>query len=309
MRYAPAMNVDHEFRARYGPWAVVAGASEGIGRAFAHALAARGVDLILIARRVGPLEAEAHLLRRRHRVQVVAAPLDLGRPDLADAYARAVGGRDVGLLIYNACASTIAPFVETPLAEQLAVVDVNCRGLLVLTSITAPRLSARGQGGMVLMSSLSGFAGTALLASYAASKAFTTVLGETLWTELHPRGVDVLVCAAGATSTPTFEQRTPADKRAQVYPLAPEAVAEGALANLARGPLFIPGAVNRLAHGASRLFSRRAVTRFMSANTRKLYAAQPAGQLPASTPRQGGAARAAATTQDAGPREPTEEAP
>jgi short-subunit dehydrogenase len=309
VRYAVAMNVDHEFRARYGPWAVVAGASEGIGRAFAHALAARGVDLLLIARRAPPLEDEARLLRRRHRVEVETLPLDLGRPDLAESFEAALRGRDMGLLIYNACASTIAPFVETPLAEQLAVVDVNCRGLLVLTSITAPRLSARGQGGMVLMSSLSGFAGTALLASYAASKAFTTVLGETLWTELHPRGVDVLVCAAGATSTPTFEQRTPADKRAQVYPLAPEAVAEGALANLARGPLFIPGAVNRLAHGASRLFSRRALTRFMSANTRKLYAAQPAGQLPASTPRQGGAARAAATTQDAGPREPTEEAP
>jgi uncharacterized protein len=272
MRYPPLMNVDHEFRARYGPWAVVAGASEGIGRAFAHALAARGVDLILIARRPAPLEAEARLLRRRHRVQVVTAPLDLGRPDLAEAYAAAVDGRDVGLLIYNACVSIIAPFVELPLADHMAVVDVNCRGLLVLTSIAAKRLSERGQGGLVLMSSLSGFGGTALVASYAASKAFTTSLGETLWSELGPRGVDVLVCAAGATSTPGFERVTPAERRAQAFPLSPERVAEGALANLGRGPLFIPGAINRLAHGASRLLSRRAVTNFLSDGTRRLYA-------------------------------------
>jgi short-subunit dehydrogenase len=284
MRYAPAMNVDHEFRARYGPWAVIAGASEGIGRAFAHALAARGVDLLLIARRPGPLEAEAHLLRRRHRVQVVTAPLDLGRPDLAQAYTAAVDGRDVGLLIYNACASTIAPFVETPLADQMGVIDVNCRGLLVLTSIAAERLCARGQGGMVLMSSLSGFAGTALLASYAASKAFTTVLGETLWSELGPRGVDVLVCAPGATSTPTFENRTPAEKRGRVFPISADLVAEGALANLGRGPLFIPGAINRFAHGASKLLSRRAATRFMSDGTRRLYAREPGAPAHTASP-------------------------
>jgi short-subunit dehydrogenase len=272
VRYAVAMNVDHEFRARYGPWAVVAGASEGIGRAFAHALAARGVDLLLIARRAPPLEDEARLLRRRHRVEVETLPLDLGRPDLAESFEAALRGRDMGLLIYNACASIIGPFVDTPLADQLQVLDVNCRGLLVLTSIAAARLSARGQGGLILMSSMSGFAGSALLASYAASKAFTTVLGETLWSELRPRGVDVLVCAAGATTTPNFERKTPPHKRAQAYPMTAEAVAEGALAHLTRGPLFIPGSLNRVAYGASKLLSRGAVTRIMSDSTRKLYA-------------------------------------
>ena len=103
-------------------------------------------------------------------------------------------------------------------------------------------------------------------------KPLTTVLGETLWTELGPRGVDVLVCAPGATSTPNFERKTPAEKRAQAHPMTPEAVAEGALAHLTRGPLYIPGPLNRVAYGATKLLSRRAVTRFMSDGTRKLYA-------------------------------------
>jgi short-subunit dehydrogenase len=266
------MILDPEFRARYGPWAVIAGASEGIGRAFAHALAARGVDLILIARRAAPLEAEAHLLRRRHRIEALAVPLDLGRADLAEVFEAAVAGRDVGLLIYNACASTIGPYVETPLADKLGVVDVNCRGLLVLTSIVAERLVARGDGGLLLMSSMSGFAGSALLSTYAATKAFTTVLAETLWSELGPHGVDVLACAPGATSTPNFERKTPVAKRAQAHPMTPEAVAEGALANLRRGPLYIPGSLNRIVYGASKLLPRSAVTRFMSDGTRKLYA-------------------------------------
>jgi short-subunit dehydrogenase len=203
------MILDPEFHARYGPTAVVAGATEGIGRAFAHQLAEKGLDLVLLARRTELLEAEAHLLRRRHGVRVDAISLDLGAADLEQRFSVILEGRDVGLLVYNACYSKIGPFLETDLASKQATLDVNCRGPLVLTSLLAPRLVARGRGGLLLMSSMSGLQGTALVGTYAASKAFDNVFGEGLWAELRPLGVDVLVCVAGATSTPNFEAQTP----------------------------------------------------------------------------------------------------
>jgi short-subunit dehydrogenase len=265
------MIVDPSFHERYGRVAVVAGASEGIGRAFAHQLAEKGLDLILLARRIEPLEAEAHLLRRRHGVSVEAVAMDLGAPDLATKFAAAIEGKDVGLLVYNACFSKIGKFLDTDLDSKLATIDVNCRGPVVLSTIMAERLAARKRGGLLLMSSMSGLQGTAMVSTYAASKAFNTVLGEGLWAELSPIGVDVLVCVAGATSTPNFEAQTPESKRAQVFPMTPDDVARGALANLGNGPVHYAGPVNFAVATASRFFSRRAAVSFISKNTRKVY--------------------------------------
>lgn len=265
------MILDPDFHQRYGPVAVVAGASEGIGRAYAHALAEKGLDLILLARRLDLLEAEAQLLRRRHRVNVETVSLDLGAPDLAEKLSATIDGKDVGLFVYNACYSRIGPFLETDLASKLATVDVNCRGPLTAAALVAPRLVARGRGGIVLMSSMSGLQGTAMVATYAASKAFDTVLGEGLWAEIRPKGVDVLVCVAGATSTPNFLAQTPEGKRAKAFPMTPDDVARGALANLRNGPVHYAGPVNSAVAFAGRFLSRRRAVAFISKNTSSMY--------------------------------------
>jgi len=265
------MLLDPDFHHRYGPWAVVAGASEGIGRAYAHALAEKGLDLVLIARRPEPLEEEAALLRRRHRVKVETVSLDLGGADLAQRFTAALEGKEIGLLVYNACYSKIAPYLESDLASKLATIDVNCRGPVVLSSIVGEKLAARGRGGLVLMSSMSGNQGTAMVATYAASKAFDTVLGEGLWAELRPKGVDVLVCVAGATSTPNFLAQTPESKRKQVFPMTPDDVARGALANLRNGPVYIAGPINRAVALATRIVPRKAAVSFISKNTKAVY--------------------------------------
>ncbi len=153
------------------------------------------------------------------------------------------------------------------------MLDVNCRGPVVTTSWAAPKMVARGRGGILLMSSMSGFQGTALVSTYAATKAFNTVLGEGLWAELRPHGVDVLVCAAGATSTPNFNAQTPEEKRGGVFPLRPEQVAEQALERLGRGPRMIPGRLNRAVERVLRLLPRRVAVGFISRNTRNLYGA------------------------------------
>lgn len=262
---------DEQFHSRYGRWAVVAGASEGIGRAFAHALAQKGLDLVLVARRPEPLEAEAQELRRRHGVEVRTVSLDLGGADLAERFTAAIEGLDVGLLVYNACYSKIGTFLGTDLASKHATVDVNVRGPLTLSSIMAERLVARGRGGILLMSSMSGLQGTAMVTTYAATKAFDTILGEGLWAELRPAGVDVLVCIAGATSTPNFVAQTPESKRKQVFPMTPEDVAVGALANLRNGPVYHAGPINGALAVATRLMTRRAAVSFFSKNTRAVY--------------------------------------
>jgi short-subunit dehydrogenase len=262
-----------DFCERYGPRALVAGASEGLGRAWADTLAARGLDLLLLARRAGPLEEVAAALRKQHGVDVVTATIDLGDIDVERQLASLLDSHDVGLAVYNACYSRIGPFLDVPLCDKLAMVDVNVRGPLVLAHLLAPRLASRGHGGLVLMSSMSGFHGTAMVGTYAATKAFDTVLGEALWEELSHHGVDVLVCAAGATSTPNFLHETPAHRRDMARPLSPEAVVAEAIDQLGAQPTVVPGWTNRLAQFVFGRFATRAsATRFLSRTTRKMYA-------------------------------------
>lgn len=260
-----------EFHARYGPWAVVAGASEGIGREYAHLLAERGLNLLTLARRLEPLEQDAQLIRRRHRVEVRPVAMDLAASDLEQQFARATEGLDIGLLVYNACYSRVAEFREIPLAEQLTTLDVNCRGPLTLCHRMIPRLIERGRGGLLLMSSMSGFQGSAMVAHYAATKAWNINLAEGLWAELQPLGIDVLACVAGATLTPGFERTTPKERQAQAFPMRAEAVAREGLVALGGKPVHITGRLNRGVDTVARLMSRRQRTRFFSKATRDIY--------------------------------------
>ncbi len=232
------------FRERYGPWALVAGASAGLGESFARLLAARGVDLVLVARRQDPLDRLAAELHGAHGVAVRAVAADLARADLPELAARLAAELEIGLLVYNAAHSVIGPVLERPLAEQLRVVDVNCRGPLVLSHVLGGAMAARRRGGIVLMTSLAGSQGNPWLASYAASKAFDLVLAEGLWAELGERGVDVVACRAGATRTPGWEASRPKRR----VPLSEaDDVARRALEALGRGPSVVPGAQNRVA--------------------------------------------------------------
>lgn len=262
-----------DFAARFGPWALVAGASEGLGRAYAEALANRGLKLILLARRGAALEDVAEKLRAAHGVEVATAVLDLSAPDLPDTLPSAVGDREIGLLVYDAARTHLDDFHEADLAIHHGIVDVNCRGPLTLCHALIPPMRDRGRGGILLMSSLSSLQGSALIASYAASKAFNNVLAESLWEENRGSGVAVMACMAGAISTPSYLANTPEHRQARGMPMAPEAVAEEALVALARGrgPLFVPGRMNRSVHAVMGLFGSRARTRFFSRMTRDLY--------------------------------------
>jgi short-subunit dehydrogenase len=251
------------FAERYGPWALIAGASEGIGAAFARALAQRGVNLVLLARRPEPLDA---LARELSAVQVHTVSLDLASEDLVDEVQRALEGREVGLLVCSAALSLISGFVELEQGEVERSLAVNVRAPLLLTHHFARQMVQRGRGGVVLMSSVAGLIGAPHSAAYAGSKAFAVGFGESLWAELAPRGVDVVVCAAGPTATPTYTQ-----VQTSAFPpvMAPEAVVDAALSALGRQPRVVPGLFNRLTTALISPLPRAWALKLIAAQTKK----------------------------------------
>jgi short-subunit dehydrogenase len=255
----------------YGPWALVAGASEGLGAAFATSLARRGLNVVLLARRQAELEALSAKLRAEHKVEAVAGVVDLAAGDLRERVQPLLEGREVGVLVHNAAYAPSGELIEQPRESSLRALDVNCRSSLELLHLLVPAMAQRGRGGVVLMSSLTAFQGSPFTSVYGATKAFELTLAEGLWAELKPRGVDVLACCAGATRTPGYLRAMPGGAPGE---LEPTQVAEEALEALGKRPLHIPGRFNRFASLLMRkLMTRKQTIAMMAAQTKKLKAA------------------------------------
>jgi hypothetical protein len=262
------MSGSTKFAKRYGHFAIVAGAAEGIGAAFARELAARGLSLLLVDRLAEPLDALADELRGRG-VAVRTARVDLAAPDVGDRVASAADGLEVGLLVYNAGISHVGPFLDRPIEDELRALDVNARGALVLAHRFAGPMAARGRGGVLLMSSVAGRQGTPFAATYAATKAFDLVLAESLWGELRPRGVDVLACCPGPTRTPGMARSGPVR---EVRTMEPDAVAVEALDALGGPPSMVPGFLSQLGASAlARVIPRGLAVRIVGRQMRALY--------------------------------------
>jgi short-subunit dehydrogenase len=224
-----------DFSQRYGPWAVVAGASDGIGASVARRLGDREVNVVLVARRSRALEEVAATVPSETRTLA----LDLSKPQAAAELAAATADLPVGLFVYNAGADpNAARFLEKPVDVWHDLVVRNCATVVATTHHFAGLMQQRGRGGIVLVTSGAAWAGGTRLAVYGASKAFDLVLAESLWAELSPAGVDVLGMVLGPTDTPAF--RKILDGR-QVDGLAdPDDVARDMLDNVANGPTFPP---------------------------------------------------------------------
>lgn len=231
-----------EFTNTYGSWGVVAGGSDGVGAAFAHAIASRGMNVVLVARRVPVLEAFAEEVRARHGVEVRTVALDLSTPTALSELASATSDLDVGLFVYNAGGDDrSAEFLDKDLDTHLALVHRNCANVLEAAYRFGGAMVARGRGAMVLLSSGAAWAGGAHLAAYGATKAFDLILAEGLWAEWSGRGVDVLALVLPATDTPSMHRVLGAAGSSR--PLAdPNDVANEALDHLADGPTWTFGA-------------------------------------------------------------------
>jgi len=264
-----------DYVARYGPWALVAGASDGIGAEFARQLAERGLNLLLVARRGDLLETVAGELEKRFPIRALSLPLDLSTPEGVASLQRQTAETDVGLFVSNAALSPIGEFLDHPPSTHERLVDLNCRTPALLAWALAHRMIARGHGGIIFLSSMAAFQGTALTAHYAASKAYLRVLAEGLWEELRPRGIDVLACCPGLVRTPTLLRESPRYPRWLTVPVMDcDQVVSETLRALGRRPTVIPGRANRVSSWiVQRLLSRTAAITLASAGTRAMYPA------------------------------------
>jgi len=225
--------------AKYGPWAVIAGASEGTGQAFARRLAADGIHCVLIARREAPLTALADELRAKHGVECVTASIDLAKADAFDRIVEAVGDRPVGLFIANAGGDPHGTeFLDQPVESWLDLVTRNVTTTVHCCHHFGGRMRERGAGGLLLVGSGACYGGANNMAVYSGSKAFDMCLAEGLWAELRSHGVDVLYLSLGRTDTPEL-RRFLSEKGLPVPSdlATPEAVAELGLERLPHGPI------------------------------------------------------------------------
>jgi short-subunit dehydrogenase len=244
------MTDERTFADRYGPWALILGASEGVGEAYAHAMAQRGLNVVLVSRRPEALDSIAATLRSRYRVETRTAAIDLSAATAINGIIAATDGINVGMVMYCAGADPIfEPFLDHPVEIPVALVQRNCVVPLQVCHHFSQPMVARGAGGIVLLSSAAGLYGGARMVAYSASKAFDMVMGEALWAELSDKGVDVLSVVLGATDTPGL-RRTLTRNGALSSPdgvialpgvgTVEEVVAE-TLANLSSGPTVLVG--------------------------------------------------------------------
>ena len=229
------------FKERYGPWALVTGASAGIGAEFAVQLAGKGLNLVLLARRKQRLDELARRLEHRNRIQTKTIVADLTQPGFLPRVMAETQSIEIGLLVNNAGFGLAGKFLDHDLEKELALLDVNCRAPLILTHLFGRQMAQRRKGGIIFVSSVSGYIATPLAATYAASKAYDLFLAEALGYELAKDGVDVLGLCPGSTAT-EFQQI------AGLRPVAPMPVApvvQSALKQLGKKRLVIPGWRNR----------------------------------------------------------------
>ena len=226
---------------RYGPWAVVAGGSEGVGRSFATQLAEAGIHLLLVARKPGPLEEAAAACRKRG-VEVRTLALDLTASDAVAQVAAAVADVEVGLLVLNAGAATHGEeFLDGDLAAFQRDIDLNLTVPLALIHHFARPMRERRRGGILLVGSLAGYLGSSRHTVYGGVKAFGRIFAEGLWLELREHGVDVLELVLGVTRTPAMA-RVGLDFEVPGLAVAePDDVAREGLERLPHGPVHIAG--------------------------------------------------------------------
>lgn len=247
------MTNEHTMHARYGGWAVVTGASAGLGEQFADALAGRGFPLVLVARRAERLEEIAERIRAAHRVEVLVVADDLADLASMDRVAAAIGGREVGVLVLNAGFGFSGRFVDGDAAADLRMVQLNCTSVVAATHRYLPPMLGRGRGAVIVVASVAGFQPTPWFSVYGATKAFDLMFAESLWSETRGTGVDVIALCPGSTKT-EFSVHAHYDRPPDGDD--PREVVETCLRQLGRRPSVVTGFSNKLAAFAHRMFPR-----------------------------------------------------
>ena len=230
------------YASHYGPWAVIAGASDGTGAAFARQLAAVGINLVLIARRPEPLTRLARELEESFGIQTRTGSIDLYQSGAGSKVVAAAAGLEVGLFISNAGADTNnSLFLDAPLSAWRDLIQRNVSAVIEATYGFAKPMRDRRRGGVILMSSGAGLGGAPRIAIYGGTKAFDLTFAEALWGEFKSYGIHVIAGVCPPMNTPSFERFQ--QEAGIEFPgaLDPEEIVRDLLGRLADGPTRIFG--------------------------------------------------------------------
>ncbi len=233
-------------------WAVVTGASSGLGVTFAEKVASEGVNVLLAARTAGPMEELAARLQERHGVETLVVPVDLSDREARGALVDRLHGMDISYLINNAGFATIGDFAEADPDRMLQEKELNMVALTQLARAVAPGMISRGRGAIINVASTAAFQPIPTMAVYAATKAYVLRLTIALWEELFHTGVRAIAICPGPTDTPFFAEAGDDSKMAKRR--TPAQVVETTFAGLGRHqPYVVDGASNALMAFATRL--------------------------------------------------------
>lgn len=237
-----------QFQKKYGSWALVTGASAGIGEEFAKQIASRGLNVVIVARRKEKLEALADQLHGEYQVDVRVVALNLSDPDFMDTLTQHTDDIEIGLLVNNAGVYFNGAFLDISLENQLATLLLNTRAPLLLTHYYAQKMKDRGHGGIIIVSSTATGLGNPYNANYSATKSYGRYLAEGLSHELRESGVDVQAFLAGGVDTEGTKRLLGDNPSKSLTAMLtqPEPVVRTSLDKLGKQMLVIPGAVNNV---------------------------------------------------------------
>ncbi len=241
------------FKERFGSTALITGASSGIGKAFARALAAEKVNLILAARRIDELKKLKQELEKEFSVEVSCVKLDLAQDGFIELIDKTPGSENIDILVNNAGYGTSGYFCDIDSDTEQAMVKVNCIAPLVLTHRYLPAMVKKRKGALVFLSSIAANQPAPLSISYAATKVFDQYLGEALHSELKGSGVAVLTVQPGPTYT-GFQQV--ADYNEIKGSRSPEDVVRSAMKALGKRPVVVDGCMNKVMTVLARIVPR-----------------------------------------------------
>lgn len=244
------------FKYKYGPWALVTGASSGIGKSISEQLAQQGLNLVAVARNQANLDTLKNDLEAKYAIQVETIAEDLSKPGASSLIAEQTAGIDIGLLIANAGIENNGPFIDNDANDESHLLALNIVSPMQLSHIFARRFSERGRGGILLTSSLFGYQGVPYVANYSASKAYILSLGEALNVELQPLGIDVTVLSPGLTKTPMIDNMSVDFNKMPITSHTPDVVAKVGLSALGNKATVVPGLINKIYAWENRLIPR-----------------------------------------------------
>jgi short-subunit dehydrogenase len=231
----------------FGPWALVTGASSGIGKEFARQLAASGLNLVLVARRLPLLEEVGRTLADDYGINYHAIALDLSREDFLERLEPATRDLDIGLVVSNAGTVNLGEFLSMDKSLLHQMVRLCVLTHLDLSHHFGERLAARGRGGIILLSGMGASQGVPYTANDSATRAYVLTLGETLNVEFKKHHVNVTVLLPSPTQTPLFDKIGLDANSTPLKPMTVEqCVAEGLAALSANRPSHVTGALYRI---------------------------------------------------------------